>query len=371
MMKQLYILALMVMLLASCRGVTGSDTATLQNDSTITEARLLVMDRQPQYTLVTIKDPWNEGSVLHRYVLVPRDSVLPDGLPDGTVVRTPLKNALVYSAVHTSMMRELDAIEALGGVVDVQYFTDEAVVKAVEDGKLADCGSSMNPTIEKVIEMNPDAILLSPYQDAKYGQITSLNIPLIECADYMEFSPLGRAEWIKFYGELLGKREQADSIYNEVKAEYQELKKLANNVKQKPKVITEMVISGIWDLPAGESYMAQMLKDAGGDYPWASTKGSGSLKLDFNQVLDKAQDADIWLIKSFNIHTLADVKGAYSLNDSFKAFKEGNVYACDTYKSHFFEEFPFHPERLLREYTYLFHPELVKDYQLRYYGKMQ
>ena len=65
------------------------------------------------------------------------------------------------------------------------------------------------------------------------------------------------------------------------------------------------------------------------------------------------------------------MKGAYSLNDSFKAFKEGNVYACDTYKSHFFEEFPFHPERLLREYTYLFHPELVKDYQLRYYGKMQ
>ncbi len=370
-MKQLLIFALLVLALVGCKGVNTSDTAALQGDKSISDARLLVMDRQPQYTRVTIKDPWNEGKVLHTYVLVPRDSVLPTELPEGTVVRTPLQNALVYSAVHTSIMRELGAIDALGGVVDVQYFTDSAVVRDVAAGRLADCGSSMNPTIEKVIEMNPDAILLSPYQDAKYGQIESLKIPLIECADYMEFSPLGRAEWIKFYGELLGKREQADSIYAAVKAQYLELKKQAASVAHKPKVITEMVISGVWDLPAGESYMAQMLRDAGGDYPWSTTKGSGSLKLDFNQVLDKAQDADIWLIKSFNIHTLADVKGAYALNDSFKAFKEGNVYACDTYKSHFFEEFPFHPELLLREYTYLFHPELVKDYQLRYYGKMQ
>ena len=373
-MKQLYY-ALSLLLLCTLGACKDSKHTVAQSpansDSTITEARLLMMDRQPQYTCVTIKDPWNEGKVLHTYVLVPRDSVLPAELPEGTVVRTPLQNALVYSAVHTSIMRELGAIDALGGVVDLQYFTDSAVVRDVEAGRLADCGSSMNPTIEKVIEMNPDAILLSPYQDAKYGQITSLNIPLIECADYMEFSPLGRAEWIKFYGELLGKRDEADSIYNQVKTEYLELKKLANDVSHKPKVITEMVISGVWDLPAGESYMAQMLRDAGGDYPWSTTKGSGSLKLDFNQVLDKAQDADIWLIKSFNIHTLADVKGAYVLNDSFKAFKEGNVYACDTYKSHFFEEFPFHPELLLREYTYLFHPELVKDYQLRYYGKMQ
>ncbi len=371
-MKQLVLTTMLVLLLAACKGVKGSTTAVDENrDSTITDARLLAMDRQPGYTRVTVKDPWNEGKALHTYVLVPRDTELPKDLPEGTVVRTPLQNALVYSAVHTSVMRELGAIDALGGVVDVQYFTDEAVVRDVEAGRLADCGSSMNPTIEKVIEMNPDAILLSPYQDAKYGQIESLNIPLIECADYMEFSPLGRAEWIKFYGELLGKREQADSIYAEVKKQYLALKEQAASVSHKPKVITEMVISGIWDLPAGESYMAQMLKDAGGDYPWADTKGSGSLKLDFNQVLDKAQDADIWLIKSFNIHTLADVKGAYSLNDSFKAFKENNVYACDTYKSHFFEEFPFHPELLLREYTYLFHPELVGDYKLRYYEKMR
>ncbi len=357
MKTKIFLYIALMALMAACRGNLAENQA-VSNDSVITQAQLLVMDRADNYTLVTILDPWKSGGVLHRYVLVPAESQLPANLPEGTVVRTPLRSALVYSGVHTSMMRELGAIDALKGVCDVQFFTDPEVQEAVKAGRLADCGSSMAPTIERVIEMQPDGILLSPYQDAAYGQITTLDIPIIECADYMETTPLGRAEWVKFYGELLGQRERADSLYAAVEKAYNELKGKVAQTGAHPKVLTEMVISGVWNVPGGNSYMARLIQDAGGIHPWADNKSTGSLNLDFNQVLAEAHDADVWLIKSFNIHTYADLKGAYSLNDQFVAFKQHKVYACDTNVTRFYERFPFHPDILLMEYYNLFNGNL-------------
>ena len=358
-----------LLVLASCyRGgqQATADTPAAVQDSVITTARLLTMQRTAQYTLVSIGDPW-KGGVLHRYVLVPRDSVLPDDLPEGTVVRTPISRALVYSSVHTSLLNELGAIDVVHGVVDKQYFTDSIIPAGVAAGRIADCGNSMNPTVERVIDMQPDAILLSPYQDASYGQIAKLDIPLIECADYLEYDPLGRAEWVKFYGELVGRREAADSLYNAVVAAYNDMKRKAAAAATHPTVVTEMVISGVWNLPGGRSYMARIIADAGGRYLWADDKNTGSLALDFDQVLAVAHDAEYWFIKWTNINSLKDLQGAYDLNKEMAAFQNGRVYVCDTDKTHFFDRIPFHPEVLLREFAAIMHPELFPGFTNQMY----
>ena len=344
-----------VLLLCGCRNTTATHEAT-SADSIITEARLLSITPSEGYTLVSIKNPWKEG-ILHQYVLVPADSTMPTAVPEGTVVRTPLRQALVYSSVHTSIMKELGMFSSVKGVCDVQFFTDPDVLQGVKEGKIVDCGSSMTPTVEKVIEMQPDAIMLSPYQDATYGQITKLNIPIIECADYMEFTPLGRAEWVKFYGLLLGREREAQDIFNQVSKSYNNIKQQAAQATSRPMVLTEMVISGVWNVPGGQSYMARILQDAGGKYPWADDKSTGSLNLDFNQVLAVAQQADYWLIKSFYIHSYDDLKANHALNSQFKAFKERKVYICDTNETRLFEQFPFHPDRLLKDYYRIFHPQ--------------
>ena len=356
MKKTLYILTAIAILtaVAGCGKVKTAHSNAPVNDSVITHAELLSIEETAEYTLVKITNPWLENAILHSYVLVPSDSVLPGNLPQGTVIRTPLRRAIVYSSVHTSLMKELGAFDSLKGVTDLQFFSDSAVVAGVERGEIADCGSSMNPSVERVIEAEPDAIMLSPYQDATYGQITKLDIPIVECADYMETTPLGRAEWIKFYGLLLGKEQEADSIFAQVVADYTALKAQGQSLQVKPKVLTETVISNVWDVPGGNSYMAQIIRDGGGNYPWSGDKHTGSLSLDFNQVLATAQDADVWLIKSFAIHSYDDLLGAYALNREFKAFKERKIYACDTNASHLFEEFPFHPERLLADYIAIF-----------------
>ena len=356
-----------LVLVTSCfrKGHNAGNTLGVQ-DSVITAAKLLSMERTADYTVVTVGDPW-KGGVLHRYVLVPREKDLPANLPEGTVVRTPVKNALVYSSVHTSLLNELGAIGAVRGVVDKQYFNDSIIAAGVKNGTIADCGNSMNPTVERVIDMQPDAIMLSPYQDASYGQIAKMDIPIIECADYLEYEPLGRAEWVKFYGELVGKRAEADSLYHSVVKAYNEMKQKAAGAQTHPTVVTEMVISGVWNVPGGQSYMARILADAGGKYLWADDKNTGSLALDFNQVLAVAHDADYWFIKWTNINSLKDLQGAFDLNKEMAAFRNKRVYVCDTDKTRFFDRIPFHPEVLLREFAAIMHPELFPDFQNQMY----
>ena len=369
-MKKTLLLTLFsaLLLLPSCfRSGHGAGNVLDIQDSVITAAKLLSMERTPRYTVVTVGDPW-KGGVLHRYVLVPADAEMPKDLPDGTIVRTPISNALVYSSVHTSLLAELGALDAVRGVVDKQYFNDSVITAGVATGRIADCGNSMNPTVEKVIDMQPDAILLSPYQDASYGQIAKMDIPIIECADYLEYDPLGRAEWMRFYGELVGKRAQADSLYKAVVAAYNDTKQKAAGASNHPTVVTEMVINGIWNVPGGQSYMARILGDAGGHYLWIDDKNTGSLALDFNQVLAVAQNADYWFIKWTNINSLKDLQGAYELNKEMAAFQNKRVYVCDTDKTRFFDRIPFHPEVLLREFAAILHPELFPDYHNQMYN---
>ena len=362
-MTRIFVLLLAVVLLSGCGGGVAKKVDTAEQK----QAQLLTMEQCRGYLKVDITDPWHEGKVLHTYLLVPRDSALPKALPKGTVVRTPITNALVFSEVHTGLLRELGAFSSVKGVCDANYFTDAEVLAGVKSGAIADCGNSMMPTIEKVIAMHPDAILLSPFQDASYGQIEKTSIPIIKCADYMEYSPLGRAEWMKFYGALIGKKAAADSLYAAVASRYRAIAQTAAKSSTRPSVITEMVISGIWAVPGGNSYMARIIADAGGSYPWADDASTGSLSLDFNQVLAKAQKADYWFVKWTGIHSLDVLKSHYALNASFEAFRQKKVWACDTEQTHFFVRIPFHPDLLLSEFAAVLHPDLFPQVQTQFY----
>ena len=303
--------------------------------------------------------------MLQRYALVHHDSTMPNALPnDAVVVKVPISSALVYSSVHAGAFLELGSIDAVTGVVDAQYYKLPQIVEGLKKGSVIDVGNSMSPTVERIIALSPQAILTSPFQNAGHGAIEKLGIPIIECADYMETTPLGRAEWIKFIGELLGKRKEASEVYDKVVQDYNSLVAKVKDVKKKPIVISEMMTDGVWFLPGGNSYMAQMFTDASATYPWRDDSSTGSLQLDFATVYDKAYNADYWLIKSPEPNfSLADLESKYPLNKKMEAFAKGGVYVINTVETSFFEDFPFHPEKLLKEYIMLFHPEVLGDEQ--------
>ena len=333
----------------------------------VSTAEEITIVKHDGYTTVEVKNPWKTGGLLQTYVLVSREKPLPKNLPEGTVVKVPLQKVLVYSSVHASVIKELGEFSTIKGVCDAQYFNMPEVSAGLKLGKIVDAGNSLQPTMEKIVSMAPDAIILSPFQNAGYGTLTNLGIPIIESADYMESTPLGRAEWVKFFGLLYGKEAEADSIFKSVESRYNALKTEASKVKRRPTVLSEMVLSGVWNVPGGNSYMAHCFADAGAAYPWAGDKSTGSLSLDFSQVLDKAQNADFWIIKSFNIKTYKNLASQYPLNSQFVAFKHKQVYCCNTVGTTLFEDFPFHPDVLLHEFIVIFHPELDNGYKLKYF----
>lgn len=326
------------------------------------------------YTQVTVRNPWDTVRILDEYVLIPKELEIPDNLPEGIVIRTPVDNALVFSTVHNSLLIELGAIEAIGGICDMTYINNPALKERIASGVITDCGSSQNPAIEQIMKQNPEAILLSPYQNGgQYAKVKELGIPVVECADYMETSPLGRAEWVRFYGMLFGKRAQADSLFANTEMNYQRLKKMAANVGKRPKVLMDQRYGQVWYVPGDESTTGRIIGDAGGVNPFAGYKQSGSVALSPEKVLYDAQDADIWFIKYHqkNEKTMREFAADASVNSQFKAFSDGNVYGCNTQYVDFFDETPFHPDRLLEDYIYAMHPELNPGAKLNYFKKLQ
>lgn len=366
MFKQILHIAVCAVVLAGCKPATQPQNPQAENE--IKQASILSISHRDGFTQVDVKNPWTEGKTLHTYILVPRNAELPDDLPEGTVVRTPIERALVHSSVHACAMRDLGKIDAVKGVCDAEYYKIPEITEGLTKGTVTNAGSSMQPNIEKILEMQPDAIIVSPYQNAGYGAVETLGIPIIECADYMENTPLGRAEWMKLFGALLGCEEAADSIFESTCSEYEAVRSQADAAATKPTIISEMVLSGVWFVPGGNSYMAKMFADAGGSYPWSDNNESGSLQLDFSQVLNKAKDADVWVLKSSAINTYDDLAKAYELNSEFDAFKNRRAWVCNTTTTNLFEEFPFHPERLLRDFFIILHPELAgAEAQTTYY----
>jgi iron complex transport system substrate-binding protein len=325
------------------------------------------------YVLADVRDPWRKDRLLQRYVLVPSDKPRPENLPEGTVVTIPIKNAVVYSSVHCSMLDELGATDCITGVCDYNYILLPSVKALYEQGKIKDMGVGTSPNIEKIIESGAEVILATPFENGSYGAVEKIGIPVIECADYMEMNPLGRAEWIKFIGLLCGRGETADSLFRKTENSYLNAKRLTENIKERPTLLVGMKYGAPWYVPSGGSFMAQIFRDAGADYIFGDLPGTGSTPLSFETVLDKAVHADYWLIQYNNTKelTYSFLKSDYSSYGEFDAFKNRKIYGCNTGHSLYYEEMPIHPDYLLTELIAILHPELTGNYDFRYFHPLE
>lgn len=373
-MNRLLTILTVALLLTACggRGKTASDSASGE-PITLQYAENLTLAEYPDYMVATLRNPWDTLQTLHTYILVDKEKPLPSGLPEGTVVRTPLSQAVVYSSVHCSLLQQLDALQSIGGVCDLKYIRLPEIQEGFRKGSIADIGDGMSPDIERIIDLHPDAILLSPFENnGGYGRIEKLDVPIIECADYMETSALGRAEWMRFYGLLFGKRQQADALFAEVESSYNALKAQVAALSIAPSVISELKDGSAWYVPGGKSTPARLYADAGAHYIFASDGHSGSVPLSFETVFDKGENAEFWLIKynQATEKTYQELAQDYAPYTGFRAFKEKNIYACNSGKVPFYEESPFHPDWLLKDLIKIFHPTLLEGYHLRYFTKL-
>jgi len=349
-------LIIIYILAVSC-SQTGGQAA---GDNLLEHASFLSVSNDAQ-ALAVISNPWKEGAVLQSYRLTSEETGRYRYVPGvANAVHVPLRRIVVMTNSVARLVDELGMAGSIAGVCDARYIRDPEVVNRISDGTIVDCGDGMNPDIEKIMDLQPDAIFVSPFENAGYGQLEKLGVPLIECAEYMETSPLGRAEWMRFYGRLLGVAEKSDSLFAQVESSYRQLMCSLDSSAFRPQVMVDTRSGSAWYTPGGNSTIGQMISHAGGRYVFSYLENSGSVPLAFESVYDKALDSDIWLLKSRDGECLT-----YSLMESdfkgysgFRPFRERNIWVCNVDSVPYFELTSFHPELLLRDMVSIFHPEL-------------
>lgn len=373
MKKQLFIIGLCLCLL-SCgrqgnRNTTQSETA---EPYVLEYAKGFTVDKYDGYTQIDVIDPWNKDKLLKTYLLVPDSMPVPEHLPKGVLIRTPLRKVVVYASAHCCMLEVIGAEEVLSGVCESRYVQLDFVKKGIAEGKYVDVGEAYSPSIEKIIDLEPDVIIASPIENMGYGQIEKVGIPLIESTDYQENTPLGRAEWIRFFGLLCGKEAESDSVFRQIVENYESAKALVLEVAGRPTVLPESPYPPVWYVPGGDSFMAHLYRDAGADYPWSDDESTGSISLSVESVLERGVHADIWVMKynrPYNM-TFTDLKNAFPGSTRFAAFQNKRIFACNSFDTPYYDEVPVYPDRVLRDLIWVFHPELMQGYEPRYFKQM-
>ena len=361
------------MVACSPSGKSFSSDSEALTEERIAYAQGFSVTHFANYTQVEVRDPWDTTRLLQRYLLIDRSQTKPEGLPKGTVVRVPIKNVVVYTSVHASIIDQLGETDKIVGVCEPRYMDTPSIQEGIAKGPIADLGEATSPNVEKMIEIGAELVIASPFQNGSYGPVEKIGIPIIEGADYMESLPLGRTEWIKFYGRLCGQTQRADSLFAATEQSYLGLCDLAKQTTERPVVFPDKRYGSSWYMPAGDSYMAHLFADAGADYVFRNLPGTGSTPLAYERVFDEAIHADIWLIK-YNQPTdltYAELKAEYAPYANFDAFKQRHIYGCNTGRVPYYEEFPLHPDYLLKEFIALFHPSLLPGYTFRYYEPMK
>ncbi|MDU1892201.1 MAG: ABC transporter substrate-binding protein [Dysgonomonas sp.] len=365
---------LLLLVFAACNNKADKQNSKdkTQGEYTIHYAKGFQVKKYTDYTEVSVHNPWDTTRLLQKYILIDREKEIPANLPAGTIVKIPLKSVVAYNTIHCSTLNELGMVDLIKGVCEPQYVKTEKIKKGVEAGTIVDLGMASKPDIEKIIMLSPEAILAAPISGQTYGNVGKTGIPVIETPDYTEPHPLGRAEWIRFYSLFIDKEQLADSLFNRIAHQYNEIKEAVANATSRPSVFPDTKYQGSWNMPGGKSFMANMLADAGGAYVWAEDNSSTFLPLSFETVLDKAGEADLWLIRYYAPEdmTYKSLEKEFKPYSYFKAFKERNIYGCNTFYSNFYEDLPIHPEYILMDFAKIFHPELFPDYTLKYYMKM-
>ncbi len=321
------------------------------------------------YKRLLIYPPYPDAKEQFEYILIPKGKDVPNEIKDLKIIRIPIKKLVVTSTTHIPMLELLEEENKLVGFPNLQYISSTKTRKLIANGNIKELGNEQDINTEVLLDLQPEIVIgFSMSSNNKmFSNIEKAGIQVLLNGDWLEETPLGRAEWIKFFGVLLGKEKEADSIFNTIEKQYNAAVNIAKNTKTKSTVLSGALFKDIWNLPAGESFVAQFLKDANTNYLWADTKGKGSLSLSFESVFEKGQYAEFWIAPG-HYTSSEQLKNANQHYTEFDAFKNKNIYSFANKKGEnggvlYYELAPVQPHIVLKDIIKVAHPELLPDYQ--------
>ncbi len=385
-MKTLFLSGTWVLIiLAACQSKQNRDAEGLAVTSSTEErhqlklgyAQKLDIGYQQDIVKVIIREPYKGAMEGLTYYLVPAGLSVPDSLQHETVIRTPVNRFVCTSTTHLPALDLLDAADRLVGFPSLQFVSSPAVRARADAGHIAELGKDLNLNTEQVLNVAPE-VLMTFTMDGNYKHLAPVKksgVNIIVNADYLENTPLGRAEWIKLFGLLFHKEKEADSVFNQIVANYQRVQDLARGSDKRPSVFCGIDYQGVWYMPGGSSWMGKYLKDAGTSYFWSTDPGTGSIELSFETVYDSAWQADFWI----NAHSFESLEHLGETDDRYKrfrAFQNGSVYNSNARMTaqggnDYYESGIARPDVILKDLVKIFHPDLLPDHELYFFQKLE
>lgn len=376
-MRHYFYILLLFLSFIQCKNTEKSEKLTTSVKNSIQHAKGFSIEKHNGFSIVKVSNAYPGTKNNYTYVLHKRDVSLPDSLKQYTTIEVPVKKIIVTSTTHIPSLESLGVENTLIGFPSTRYISSEKTRTLIDAGKVRDLGSNQGLNTEVIMDIQPDVIVgFSVDGDVKtYKNLEKSGQKIIFNGDWTEKTPLGKAEWIKFFGAMYDLDEKANQLFASIEKEYNAVLALSKKTKSQPTIFAGAIYEDQWFLPQGDSWAAYFLKEANGNYLWKDSRGTGSLALSFESVLEKAQNADFWIGPGqfTSIHEILDNNPNYI---HFKAVKNRNVYSFSTKKGTtggiiYYEQAQNRPDLVLKDIVKILHPELLPNHPLVFFEKLK
>ena len=367
---------LLVVFSFSCKKEILKETAAPIPKSTIKYAKGFDIVIVNGLKKLIIKTGYQNATTIFEYLIL--NKAAKKATLNNQTIQVPIKEIVVTSTTHIPMVELLNEESSIVGFPHTTYISSEKTRTLIDAGKIKEIGKESSLNTEILLDLQPELVVGYSITSADKSLTTAqkAGISVIYNGDWLEETPLGRAEWIKFFGVLYNKEKQADSIFNAIETNYLKAKKIALKATIKPTILSGAVMSkDIWNLPAGESFVAQFLKDANLNYLWKDSKGKGSLSLSFESIFDTGKNADFWIAPGY-FSSKEQLLQSNQIYAEFTAFKNDRIYTPSIKKGKtggviYYELAPTRPDLVLKDIIKITHPNLLPNYELMFFEKMQ
>lgn len=369
--------SIFLLICLSCVEKKPTSIPLTENNSLISYAKGFTITPKEDYTLLTVRAPWPGSVKVFTYALVKEthQKEIPEGVD--AIVKVPLQSIVVTSTTHIPSIEMLGVENTLIGFPNLDYISSETIRTRIAQNHIKELGKNEALNVEVLIDMQPDAVIGFAV-DAANTSLTTLQktgIPVLYNGDWTETHPLGKAEWLKFFGALYDKEALANQLFKEIETEYNRAKELASQINQSPSVVSGAMYKDIWYAPQGDSWAAQFIKDANATYLWQDTQGTGSMSLPLEVAFEKGKDATLWIGPGqfTSYQQLADNNQVYA---KFDAFVHKKIYSFANTKGAtggvlYYELAPNRPDIVLKDIIKIVHPTLLPDHELFFFTPLQ
>jgi iron complex transport system substrate-binding protein len=345
----------------------------------ISYARGFKIEKYSNYKKITVLSPWQKSQgVSFEYYLVPQHKEIPEELKGMQIIRTPIKKIICLSTSHIGFLNALNEIGSLKGLSGADYVSDTNVIRAIKNKLILDVGYEQGLNYEAILGIKPDAIMAYGVGGEVTGiinKLRDLNLNVIINGEYLEESPLAKTEWIKFVGSLYEKEKEASEYFTRIESNYNTIKIKVSGVRTRPTVLTGLPFKDAWWMAGGNSNLARLIDDAGGDYLWKDNQSKDAFVVSIEDVIIRAAKAKFWI----NCGTVNSIKELLSIDSRFysfpqvtkKAIYNNNLAVNSGGGNDYWERGVVRPDLILSDLVKIFHAECDSNKTFNFYKKIE